>query len=318
MKKIILSLLGFFILLCLFLSVFFISNSSPISSTPDTQLFVVNKGDGLDLIASRLQQASLIKNSLVFKVNSYLLGLHNRLRAGNFNLDPSMDNGQIIRNLTTGGSNDVWIQIIEGLRNEEISTYLDENNIYSGKSFLYLAKDDQGYIFPDTYSIPQSKGLEFFIEQAKLNFDQKYQKAETSTNNKQDKNTIVIIASLLEREARTLQSKQIVAGILYNRLSIGMPLQVDATVQYAKDSQNQPKDYWQPISKVDLSLKSDYNTYQNPGLPPTPICNPGYDSIYAALNPTESAYIYYITGNDNQMHYALTLDAHHQNIQAYL
>ena len=298
--------------------IYYFSASAPVSTLSQNQVFVVNKGDSLDIIASRLQKNGLIRNSFIFKLNSYILGLHNKLRAGNFNLDSSMDNQQIITSLVTGGSSDIWIQIIEGLRNEEIAAYFDENNIYSGKSFLYLAKDNQGYIYPDTYSIPQTNDLDFFIQQTLQNFDQKYQKIIADLNIDRSKEDIVVVASLLEREARTLTSKQMVAGILYNRLSIGMPLQLDATVQYAVDSQTKPQQYWKPITKKDLSIDSPYNTYQNTGLPPTPICNPGYDSLFAAVNPTESDYLYYITGNDNLMHYAKTLDEHNQNIRNYL
>ncbi len=318
MKKALLFLLSFFTLVCLSVFVFYLVSSSSPSSTSQTKVFVINKGDSLDSIATRLQQNELVKNSLVFKLNTYFLGLHDKLRAGSFNLDTSMDNQQIARSLATGGSHDMWIQIIEGWRNEEIASYLEENNFFDAKSFLYMAKNSQGYIFPDTYSIPQTKDIDFFIKQTKQNFDQKYLKALDNTTKKVGQTEAIILASLVEREARTLESKQMVAGILYNRLELGMPLQVDATVQYALDSQSSPQSYWQPIAKANLSIDSPFNTYKNPSLPPTPICNPGYDSIYAALVPTESDYIYYITGNDNKMHFATTLEEHNQNISQYL
>jgi len=95
-------------------------------------------------------------------------------------------------------------------------------------------------------------------------------------------------------------------------------LQVDASVQYARDTKTKPKEYWQPVAKSDLSIVSPFNTYKNPGLPPAPICSPGYNSIYAAFHPISSNYLYYITGNDNLMHYATTLDEHNANIAKYL
>jgi UPF0755 protein len=99
-----------------------------------------------------------------------------------------------------------------------------------------------------------------------------------------------------------------------------MALQIDATVLYVRDSQTRNiTNYWKlPITKSDISLVSPYNTYKNANLPPSPICNPGYNSLYAAFHPIESDYIYYITGNDNQMHYAKTLDEHNTNIAKYL
>jgi len=115
-----------------------------------------------------------------------------------------------------------------------------------------------------------------------------------------------------------LPSKQLVSGVLHNRLNINMALQLDATAQFARDTINHPGKYWLPASTETLDITSAYNTYHQPGLPPGPICNPGYDSIYAALHPTSSDYLYYITGQDNQMHYAKTLDKHNQNITDFL
>jgi UPF0755 protein len=97
-----------------------------------------------------------------------------------------------------------------------------------------------------------------------------------------------------------------------------MPIQSDVTVQYARDSKRKPVKYWEDLAAADISIISPFNTYKNRGLPPSPICNPGYDSIYAAFHPTESDYIYYLTGNDNQMHYATTLEEHNTNIAKYL
>jgi UPF0755 protein len=131
-------------------------------------------------------------------------------------------------------------------------------------------------------------------------------------------NQILTLASIIEREARTLKVKQGVAGVLINRLNANMPFQSDVTVQYARDSKTKPTDYWKDLDSSDISIISPYNTYKNTGLPPAPICNPGYDSIYAAFHPTQSDYLYYLTGNDNQMHYATTLEEHDSNIDKYL
>jgi UPF0755 protein len=130
----------------------------------------------------------------------------------------------------------------------------------------------------------------------------------------------VILASLIEREGRLLKSKQMISGIIFNRLKEGMPLQIDATVQYARDSQNKSvSKYWQPVTSEQIKqTNSSFNTYQNPGLPPRPICNPGYNSLYAAFHPTESDYLYYITSDDGVMYYAKTLSEHNANIANHL
>jgi len=317
MKKISIAFLTL-ILAAIFSFLTFLRLSSSVSNQDNHQAFVINKGDGFNLIANRLKQSGFIKNETVFKINAYLLGLHSKLRAGTFNLSSNMNNADIIRLLTRGGSIDNWIQLLEGWRNEEIAAYLDENSFYSGKSFLFLTEGKQGYIFPDTYSIPKDKDVQFFIDKTLTNFDQKYQQASQGITADLNQTQIITLASLLEREANNLEAQKMVSGIIYNRLSINMPLQIDATVQYALDSLNKPQKYWQPISKADLVINHPYNTYQNPGLPPGPICNPGYNAIVAALNPIDSDFLYYITGTDGQMYYAKTLDEHNQNITKYL
>ena len=317
MKKISIAFLTL-ILAAIFSFLTFLRLSSSVSNQDNHQAFVINKGDGFNLIANRLKQSGFIKNETVFKINAYLLGLHSKLRAGTFNLSSNMNNADIIRLLTRGGSIDNWIQLLEGWRNEEIAAYLDENSFYSGKSFLFLTEGKQGYIFPDTCSIPKDKDVQFFIDKTLTNFDQKYQQASQGITADLNQTQIITLASLLEREANNLEAQKMVSGIIYNRLSINMPLQIDATVQYALDSLNKPQKYWQPISKADLVINHPYNTYQNPGLPPGPICNPGYNAIVAALNPIDSDFLYYITGTDGQMYYAKTLDEHNQNITKYL
>ena len=122
----------------------------------------------------------------------------------------------------------------------------------------------------------------------------------------------VIIASLLEREAVSLEDKRIVAGILYNRIDVGMRLDVDATVSYMKG------DWRAPITYEDLQRDSPYNTRKNLGLPPGPICNPGLVSLEAAMSPAPSSYLYYLTGNNGHMYYAKTLEEHNVNKEKFL
>jgi UPF0755 protein len=303
-------LIGFFLLVLvgIFSVYFFIQiNSRPVNSDPSLQSFVINQGDGISSISIRLQKNNLVRNDLVFMFLSYQMGLNSKLQAGIFKLSPSMSTSEIIQKLSKGGNNDYWLKIIEGQRIEEIS-------------LIKFDKSLEGYLFPDSYLIPIDYAPNQIVELIKANFDKKIVEAKTgSTITDFSDSQLINLASLIEREARTLTSKKMVAGILLNRLRQGMALQVDATVQYARDSRlPRPKDYWQPISKADLRINSPYNTYLNPGLPPTSICNPGLDSLFAVFHPTTSDYLFYITGNDNQMHYAKTLDEHNLNIAKYL
>jgi UPF0755 protein len=125
---------------------------------------------------------------------------------------------------------------------------------------------------------------------------------------KKEEYELIILASILEGEGKGFEDKKIIAGILYNRLKIGMRLQVDTTTLFIKDYKN----------IIDSKTLEKYDTYQYTGLPPGPINNPGETSIIAAMNPYKNDYLYYITGNDGRFYYATTFEKHRQNIKNYL
>lgn len=294
-------------------------NTQPVSADKTASLFIINDGDGLVDISQKLESKSLIRSRFSFLYYAYNSGLSKKIQSGTFRLSPSLSTPEIITKLSKGGVADYWLKIIEGYRLEEVAPLFPTNTPFTAKDFLAQAKLKEGYLFPDSYLIPQYYTIDQILDVIFKNFNQKFAKAkEGSINQKLTDQEILTFASILEREARTLKSKQEIAGILLNRLQIGMPLQVDAAVQYVRDTKTLPVNYWQPINPSDLSIVSPYNTYKNKGLPPKPICNPGYDSLYAAFHPIASDYLFYITGNDNKMHYAATLDEHNANIAKYL
>ena len=285
--------------------VYFQINSQPVSVDSSVQSFVINPGDGVNSISSRLQKNGLIRDKYIFLVLSHQLRQNNNLKPGLFKLSSSMSTSEIIQKIAAGGTQDYWLKIIEGQRLAEITPKFDDKN--------------EGYLFPDSYLIPNDYTSDNILAVINKNFVVKFAQAKTTATNTQLTDAqIVTLASLLEREARTLASKQQIAGILMNRLNINMALQIDASVQYARDTRIQPKVYWTPATKADLAIVSPYNTYLNPGLPPGPICNPGYDSLFAAFHPTASDYMYYISDNQGIMHYAKTLPEHNANVAKYL
>lgn len=285
-------------------------NSKSVSTDTTNVMFVIKNGEGLVNISQNLKSKSLIRDQNTFLFYAYYLGLNKKIQAGTFKISPSLSTPEVVAKLSKGGVTDYWLKIIDGTRVEENILSFPEGTSLIGK---------EGYLFPDSYLIPQNYTADQILKIIQSNFDQKFAQAKVSaTNIKLTDKQILTFASIIEREARTLKSKQEVAGVLLNRLEIGMALQVDASVQYARDSKNKPIDYWQPLNPADLSIISPFNTYQNKNLPPSPICNPGADSLYAAFHPIESDYVYYITGNDNKMHYATTLDEHNTNIEKYL
>jgi len=291
-----------FSLLCLATVATFFYLASPPDSNQESKQFVVNQGDGLDEIALRLEQNNYIRNQYVFMFLASVSGLRQKLQAGSFNLSTSYSNQKIIKVLTEAQVAEYWFKIIDGQRLEELT--------------IQFPKENEGYLFPDSYKIPVDYTPTQILSIIKNNFTKNFNQAKSASIYSDQE--IVTLASLIEREARTLESKKMVSGILQNRLKIGMALQVDASVQYARDSLRKPQTYWEPLLAKDLDMVSPYNTYTNPGLPPAPICNPGLNSLIAAFNPTASDYLFYITGNDNLMHYAKTLEEHNQNIAKYL
>ncbi len=173
----------------------------------------------------------------------------------------------------------------------------------------------EGELFPDTYILPPNATAKQIVAVLLKNFRSKFDplaKQYGAFLQQYSARDVVIIASLLEREAKSLEDKQIVAGILYDRLKIGMRLDVDATVSYIKG------DWRSPITYSDLAIDSPYNTRKKSGFPAGPICNPGEESLKAAMSPLSQGYLYYLTGSNGSMYYARTLEEHNLNKAKYL
>ncbi|HOY61139.1 MAG TPA: endolytic transglycosylase MltG [Candidatus Woesebacteria bacterium] len=301
-------LIAIFIIIFALVFYFYLSLLPP-SSDSSKKVFVINEGDSLSAIALRLEKNQFIKNRYTFIIYAYLLGLNQKIQAGNFYLTASQKIPDLIKNISRGGSTDYWLKIIPGTRIEQFSP---------SSEFTLISRDLEGKLFPDSYLIPQDYTPENILSVIDRNYQQKLSQARLGATTKHSDNDVLIIASLLEREAKALADKKIIAGIIDNRLSRQMPLQIDATIQYARDSLGDLSDYWKPISKADINIISPYNTYKNKGLPPAPICNPGLDSLIAAYHPDRTDYLYYIHDSNGQIHYASTLTEHNENIAKYL
>lgn len=292
---------------------------SPVAVDTATREFTINQGDSLASIATRLETNHFIRNRYFFILSAYQQNLNHKLRAGDFRLSASLSTPQIVQKLASGGTHEYWLKIIDGSRVEEIAPAFTGSSIDPAQ-FIATSKSLEGRLYPDSYLIPADYTIDQVHSLINRNFETKFKDASlNATNTQMTDEQIITFASILEREARTLESKQMVAGILLNRLKSNIPLQVDASVQYIRDTQRHVTDFWQPLKPTDIdNITSPFNTYKNPGLPPTPICNPGQNSLYAAFHPTESDYLFYISDRNGMMHYAKTLDEHNLNIAKYL
>jgi UPF0755 protein len=208
----------------------------------------------------------------------------------------------------------VTITIPEGFNNREIATRLAEKLVrFDAGQFLREAKRREGYLFPDTYTFLPNEKPDRVIAALEENFMRRITPLEQDLSAfGRPLSDVVIMASLLEEEARTDDTRRKVAGILWKRLDVGMPLQVDAVFPYIFG--DKPYD----LTNGDLLVDSPYNTYKYPGLPPTPISNPGIDAIRAAIMPIVTPYWYYLSDKEGNMHYAVTHDAHLLNRERYL
>lgn len=282
-----------YLIVGLFLFVIFSAHiiSAP-SNFPEHSIISVEKGFTLNQVSESLESTDVIRSKSLFKVFVALLGTQSGVKAGDYYLHYRESSLSLARRVVQGKHNidEVKVTIPEGFSNQEIADLFDEEfPLFDDKKFLTLSLDQ--YLFPDTYFVKVSARAEDVIEILNRNFEDKIHSVqEQLDSSKHTMEEIIIMASLIEGEVQTKEDKEIVSGILWKRLSIGMALQVDSA----------------PI------------TYEEPGLPERSINNPGLVSIEAALNPKTSPYLYFISDKEGKTHYARTLDEHIQNIKKYL
>jgi UPF0755 protein len=282
-------------------------------------IFKIDPGEPMNDIIKRLESEGLIRNRVVFYSVIKQKGIDKKVQAGNFRLSPSMDAYTLAEELTHG-TNDTWITIIEGLRKEEIAEEVSSKLGIPVAEFSAVARE--GYLFPDTYLFPSAITAEGVVDtlyknyKAKVTPDVLASAKERGLNEEQ----LMILASLVEREARSAEARRMVASIMLKRIAEDMPLQVDATVQYALGYDKEQKTWWRKnLLFKDLEVESPYNTYKNPGLPPAPIASPSLSAILAVSEADpDTPYLFYITGDDGKMYYARDLDEHNRNIDRHM
>lgn len=300
--------------------VYWNSLNSPVDKNGIMRAFVILKGESVDTVAERLQQEGLIRSFFYFQVSLKTSGQDSRIQAGDFKLSPAMTTTEIIDNLSKGPI-DRWVTLIEGLRVEEMAGKLNKELGVSSQEFIKLAKKDEGYLFPDTYLFNPEARVEDIVSILRNNFEKKF---EDTLKQKIKENGLteeqgVILASIVEREARSDEARRMVASILLKRIKIGMKLDADATVQYALGYQTQEKSWWKRhLTNGDKQVKSLFNTYTNSGLPPAPICNPSLSSLKAVANADSSVpYFYYYHDSKGNSYYSKTLDEHNEKVAKY-
>jgi UPF0755 protein len=283
---------------------------APPSGFPQGTVVHVETGASISGTARQLVEVGALNYEWPFVFAVSLIG-ERGVQAGSYALE-ARENALILAYRASQGQvgqNLVRVTIPEGTTVSDMAAILTQTlTHFNAQAFLSEARQYEGYLFPDTYFLLPGMPEHAIIERMRANYVEKYQTFKDAVEaSGRTEHEIITMASLLEKEARQRETMQEVSGILWKRIAIGMPLQVDAVFGYIKDVPT-----FNP-SFADLEIDSPYNTYKNRGLPPGPIGNPGLDAIYAALNPIESPYLYYLTGKDGTMHYARTFEQHVAN-----
>jgi UPF0755 protein len=277
----------------------------------------IPKGASAGRIGRILAEHRVIRSAVGFNMLARLTNKSSSLKPGAYRLSPSMPPGEIMDTIVKGEVCARWITIPEGFTVRQIAERLAARGLVNEERFLYLASNGryfdvgfphgdnlEGYLFPDTYLIPLDSAEESVIRQMLDCFRKKAMGCISSSQTNMPLDEVVILASMIEREARVPKDRPLVSAVLRNRLNRGMRLEVDATVLYALGRHKTRVLY------SDLDVDSPYNTYRNAGLPPGAIANPGLDCIKAALNPARVDYLYYVAKPDGSHIFSRTLAEH--------
>ena len=297
----------------------------------DTITYIAKSGMGDDEIAKDLEKQGIIKNSFFFRSYVILSLQHSKLQAGKYLLSPNMSVYEIVKRMVSGDVIKQKITILEGWDIHDIKKYFQVNDVLTNGDFIKLVNQNfssrfdflkekpkdvslEGYLFPDTYEIYEGESGEELVRNILANFDKKITPEIREEIKKQKKSIFEIItaASIIEKEVKSINDKKVVSGIIWKRLKIGMPLQMDSTINYITNK-NDPG-----VSIKDTKIDSEYNTYKYTGLPHGPISNPGIDSIMAAIYPKESPYLYYLSSISGKIIFSRTMVEHSAAMSKYL
>lgn len=329
----------------------FIQNkiSEPFSKVPAERVFLIEKGEGVKTVASRLEKQKLIRAGFYFEFYVWEKGLAKKLQAGEYVLSPTLSVSQIAEIFIAGqtSSRDVEITFPEGFSVKNIAEKLESKNLISAEKFAAgleilfpemklkydfltdanaapaapltpseapLLSGFEGFFFPDTYKFAKDAEIKDILEKFLDNFDEKLTAEFRREISRQNKTIaqIVTMASIIEKEVKTGEDMEIVSGVLWKRIEAGMPLQVDASIVYLTGKKTGE------ITYDDLKTVSPFNTYLNRGLPPRPISNPGVRAIFAAIYPKQSDYWYYLSKPDGTTVFSRNFSEHQRAKQMHL
>lgn len=310
----IMALVAFALMVVALAAFIFIGARAP-AEFPVNRAITIEEGLPASTIARELEDENVVKRSGFLYFAILLFHDPKEVKAGAYVFTEPQSVFAIARTVTSDNprTEQIRLTLTEGSSVKDYAKAASQAlTAFDAEYFLAAALPHEGFLFPETYHIPYAYSEDELIALLRETYAARVTPLIASSTTAMSEREIVTLASLIEREANSVQSMRMISGILQNRLAAGMPLQVDASMEYVID---------RPLSMLtpeDLTIDSPYNTYLYTGLPPTPIGNPGLDSITAVLDPIPSEYFYYITGSDGEFYYATTYEQHLANIEAHL
>jgi len=298
------------------LTVFYLNIYRAPANFPEGGVITIERDTHLSEIAELLEREEVVRSASALRIIILLLNGERSVFAGDYYFNSKTNLLRVAQMVTRGefGLKPVKVTIPEGATvNDMVNIFVINFNQFSGEEFLELALPMEGYLFPDTYFFLPTVLPKKIVKVMKENFTERIQEINEDIGAfGESLDDVVIMASILEKEARTTETRRTIAGILWNRIAIGMPLQVDAAFLYING-----KNTFE-LTLDDLQIDSPYNTYLYPGLPQGPIANPGLDALKAAINPIETNYLYYLSDLEGIMYYSKTFEEHKLNKEKYL
>ncbi len=302
----------------------------PYKGFSEPEKFVeIPSGTGAAEIRRRLVQAGVVSDELAFRAALMWTGQSRGLKAGEYRFDRPMSVVEVVEKLARGDVYGHPITFPEGLTIREMAQIVESHGFGTAEEFIQAtrdsslvnaldpaAKDLEGYLFPETYTLPRGTPVTKLVALMVERFRDTYTALEAKRSGEVELSTrqIVTLASLVEKETGKAEERPLVAAVYWNRLNRNMVMQADPTVVYALVKAGT---YDGNIRKRDLDFDSPYNTYKYPGLPPGPIASPGRASLEAALAPANVEYLYFVSKNDGSHAFAETLSQHNANVQEY-
>ena len=305
--------------------IFFLLNQ-PVGDPSQPRIVEIHKGTSFHEVADRLQKENLIAHTWFFNGMARITGEDRKIIPGEYEFHAGMRPTEILSKLVEGRIYYHTVTIPEGYTIEQIASLLSSKELTDRATFIQLTRDPgmihslnlnvptlEGYLFPDTYFFSRPISPHTIIRTLVRRFWEVFAPAYLARTRDLEMTVqeVLTLASVIEKETSLSQERPLVSGVFHNRLRKKIPLQSDPTVIYAM------KNFDGHIRKEDLQVESPYNTYLMVGLPPGPIANPGEEAIHAALFPTPTDFVYFVSRNDGSHEFSSTLEEHNRAVEKY-